>query len=129
MPLLKVAVLVVWLSNADGSIVAHASGLAVDVPACEQLAANKIADESGNPDLDGSTPKYWCWNASTKIDPREQKRQPGSTVTRGVTLIEVRAVVSAAAGQVRGSPKVVVARGVVRRRATSRTHDANDHSV
>jgi hypothetical protein len=78
MPMFKVAVMVVWLSNADGSIVAHASGLAVDVPACERLAAQKIADESGNPDLDGSTPKYSCWNTSTKIHPREQKPLSGS---------------------------------------------------
>jgi hypothetical protein len=48
MPLFKVAVMVVLLSNADGSIVAHASGIAVDMPACERLAAKKIADESGN---------------------------------------------------------------------------------
>jgi hypothetical protein len=67
MPLFKVAVTVVLLSNADGSIVAHASGIAVDMPACERLAAKKIADESGNPDLDDSTPKFSCWNTSTKI--------------------------------------------------------------
>jgi hypothetical protein len=78
MPLFKVAVTVVWLSNADGSIVAHASGIAVDMPACERLAAKKIADESGNPDLDDSTPKFSCWNTSTKIQPRGQKRAPGS---------------------------------------------------
>ena len=73
MPMLKVAVMIVWLNNADGSIVAHASGIAVDVPACEQLAAQKIAEESGNPDLGGSTPKFSCWNTSEKIHPRQQK--------------------------------------------------------
>jgi hypothetical protein len=78
MPLFKVAVMVVWLSNADGSIVAHASGIAVDMPACERLAAKKIADESGNPDLDDSTPKFSCWNRSTKNQSRGQKRAPGS---------------------------------------------------
>jgi hypothetical protein len=87
MPIIfKVAVMVVWLSNADGSIVAHASGIAVDVPACERLAAQRIADESGNPDLDDSTPKLSCWNASKnksknkskRIHPRQQKAVPGS---------------------------------------------------
>jgi hypothetical protein len=48
------------------------------MPACERLAAKKIADESGNPDLDDSTPKFSCWNTSTKIQPRGQKRAPGS---------------------------------------------------
>jgi hypothetical protein len=78
MPMFKVAVLVVWLSNADGSIVAHASGIAVDVPACERLAAHKIAAESGNPDLDHSTPQFSCWNTSKRIHPRQQKAVPGS---------------------------------------------------
>jgi len=82
MLMFKVVVMIVWLSNADGSIVAHASGIAVDVPACEQLAAEKIAEESGNPDFDGSTPKFSCWNASTskskKIHPRQQKPVRGS---------------------------------------------------
>jgi hypothetical protein len=78
MPMFKVAVMVVWLSNADGSIVAHASGLAVDVPACERVAAQKIAEESGNPDLDDSTPKFSCWITSKRIDPRQQTPVPGS---------------------------------------------------
>jgi len=78
MLMFKVAVMVVWLSNADGSIVAHASGIAVDVPACERLAARKIAEESGNPDLDDSTPKFSCWNTSNRIHPRQQKLVPGS---------------------------------------------------
>jgi len=78
MPLFKVAVMVVWLSNTDGSIVAHASGIAVDVPACKRLAAERIADESGNPRLDGSTPKVSCWNTSPKIHQRAQKSVPGS---------------------------------------------------
>jgi hypothetical protein len=77
MPLFKVVLLVVWLSNANGSIVAHASGVAVDVPACERLAAEKIADESGNPDLGGSTATFSCWNTSTKTHAREQL-VPGS---------------------------------------------------
>jgi hypothetical protein len=80
MPMFKVAVMVVWLSNADGSIVAQASGIAVDVPACERLAAQTIAEESGNPDLDDSTPKFSCWNASKskRIHPRQQKPVRGS---------------------------------------------------
>jgi hypothetical protein len=78
MPILKVAVMVVWLSNADGSIVAHASGVAVDVPACERLAAEKIAEESGNPDFDGSTAKFSCWNTTKGIHPRQQKPVHGS---------------------------------------------------
>jgi hypothetical protein len=78
MPMLKVAVMVVWLSNADGSIVAHASGIAVDVPACERLAAQRIAEESGNPDLDGSTAKFSCWNTSKRIHPRQQTPVRGS---------------------------------------------------
>jgi hypothetical protein len=78
MPMLKVAVMIVWLNNADGSIVAHASGIAVDVPACERLAAQKIAEESGNPDLDGSTPKISCWNTSKRTHPRQQKPGRGS---------------------------------------------------
>jgi hypothetical protein len=77
-PLLKVVVMVVWLSNSDGSIVAQASGVAVDVPACERLAARKIAEESGNPDLDGSTPQFSCWFTSTKIDPPERGPLSGS---------------------------------------------------
>jgi hypothetical protein len=77
MPLFKVALLVVWLSNANGSIVAHASGVAVDVPACERLAVKKIADESGNPDLGGSTATFSCWNTSNKTHAREQL-VPGS---------------------------------------------------
>jgi hypothetical protein len=78
MPMLKVAVMIVWLNNADGSIVAHASGIAVDVPACEQLAAQKIAEESGNPDLGDSTAKFSCWNTSKKVHPRQQKPVRGS---------------------------------------------------
>ena len=77
MPLFKVVLMVVWLSNANGSIVAQVSGVAVDVPTCERLAAEKIADESGNPDLGGSTATFWCWNTSTKIQAREQL-VPGS---------------------------------------------------
>jgi hypothetical protein len=77
MPQFKVVLMIVWLSNANGSIVGQASGVAVDVPACERLAAEKIADESGNPDLDGSTATYSCWNTSTKIQAREQL-VPGS---------------------------------------------------
>jgi hypothetical protein len=77
MPLFKVVLMVVWLSNANGSIVARASGVAVDVPACERLAAEKIAEESGNPDLDGSTATFSCWNTGTKIQAREQLA-PGS---------------------------------------------------
>jgi len=77
MSLFKVVLMVVWLSNANGSIVAHASGVAVDVPTCERLAAEKIADESGNPDLGGSTATFSCWNTGTKIQAREQ-RVPGS---------------------------------------------------
>jgi len=78
MPLFKIAVMVVWLSNSDGSIVAHASGIAVDVPACERLAAQKIADESANPDLVGATPRVSCWNTSPRAHLREQKAAPGS---------------------------------------------------
>jgi hypothetical protein len=78
MPMFKVAVMVVWLSNADGSIVAHASGIAVDVPACEQLAARKIAEESGNPDFDNATPKFSCWNTGKRIHQRQQKAARGS---------------------------------------------------
>jgi len=78
MLMFKVVVMIVWLSNADGSIVAHASGIAVDVPACEQLAAQKIAEESGDPHLDGSTPKFSCWNTSKRIHPRQQKPVRGS---------------------------------------------------
>ena len=78
MPLLKIVVTVVWLSNADGSIVAHASGAAVDVPACERLAVQKIADESGNPDLGDSTPMFSCWDTSTTMHSQTQKRAPGS---------------------------------------------------
>jgi hypothetical protein len=78
MPMFKVAVMIVWLSNADGTIVAHASGIAVDVPACERLAAQKIAEESGNPDFDDSTPKFSCWNTSKRIHPRQQKPVRGS---------------------------------------------------
>jgi hypothetical protein len=78
MPIFKVAVLIVWLSNADGSIVAHASGIAVDVPTCERLAAEKIAAESGNPDLDNSTPKVSCWNAGERLRAGQQKLAPGS---------------------------------------------------
>jgi hypothetical protein len=77
MPKFKIIVMIVWLSNADGSIVAHASGIAVDVPACERLAAQEIAEESGNPDLENSTPKFSCWNTS-KNHPRQQKPAPGS---------------------------------------------------
>ena len=77
MPLFKVVLMVVWLSNANGSIVAQVSGVAVDVPTCERLAAEKIAAESGNPDLGGSTATFWCWNTSTKIQAREQL-VPGS---------------------------------------------------
>ena len=78
MPIFKVADMVVWLSNADGSIVAHTSGIAVDVPACERLAAEKIADESGNPDLAGSTAHFSCWNPSTGTDARAHKAAPGT---------------------------------------------------
>jgi len=77
MPLFKVVLMVVWLSNANGAIVAQASGVAVDVPACERLAAEKIAEESGNPDLGGSTATFSCWNTSTKIQARGQL-MPGS---------------------------------------------------
>ena len=68
----KVILVVVWLGDADGSIVAHASGIAVDVPACERLAATEIANQSDNPDLGDSTPKFSCWITSTKIHPPEQ---------------------------------------------------------
>jgi hypothetical protein len=77
MPMFKVAVMVVWLSNADGSIVAHASGIAVDMPACNRVAAEKIAEESGNPDLAGSTAHFSCWSTSTKIHARAHKPAPG----------------------------------------------------
>lgn len=77
MPLFKVVLMVVWLSNANGSIVAQASGVAVDVPACERLAAEKIADESGNPDLGGSTATFSCWNTSNKLQAQGQL-VPGS---------------------------------------------------
>jgi len=77
MPLFKVVLMIVWLSNANGSIVAQASGVAVDVSACERLAAEKIADESGNPDLGGSTATFSCWNTSAQIQAREQV-VPGS---------------------------------------------------
>jgi len=77
MPLFKVVLMVVWLSNANGSIVAQASGVAVDVPACERLAAETIAEESGEPDLGGSTATFSCWNTSTKIQAGEQP-VPGS---------------------------------------------------
>jgi hypothetical protein len=77
MPLFKVVLMIVWLSNANGSIVAQASGVAVDVPACERLAVEKIAYESGNPDLGGSTATFSCWNTSTRIQAREQV-VPGS---------------------------------------------------
>jgi hypothetical protein len=51
-----------------------------DVPACERLAAQTIAEESGNPDLGDSTPKFSCWNASKskRIHPRQQKPVRGS---------------------------------------------------
>jgi hypothetical protein len=78
MPIFKVAVLVVWLSNADGSIVAHASGIAVDVPACERLAAKEIAEQSGNPDLGDATATFSCWSAGKRIHQRQQKPAPGS---------------------------------------------------
>jgi hypothetical protein len=78
MSIFKVAVMVVWLSNADGSIVAYASGIAFDVPACKRLAAQKIAEESGNPEFDGSTPKFSCWNMSKGIHPRQQKPVRGA---------------------------------------------------
>lgn len=78
MPIFKIAVMIVWLSNADGSIVAHASGIAVDVPTCERLAATKIAEESGNPDLDNSTPKVSCWNTGGALRTGQQKPAPGS---------------------------------------------------
>ena len=77
MPQFKVVLMIVWLSNANGSIVAQASGVAVDMPACERLAAEKIADESGNPDLGGSRAMFSCWNTSTRIQAREQV-VPGS---------------------------------------------------
>jgi hypothetical protein len=77
MPQFKVVLMIVWLSNANGSIVAEASGVATDVPACERLAAEKIADESGNPDLGGSTATFSCWNTSSRIQAREQL-VPGS---------------------------------------------------
>lgn len=77
MPLFKVVLMVVWLSNANGSIVAQASGVAVDVPACERLATEKIAAESGNPDLGGSTATFSCWNPSTKSQAQGQL-VPGS---------------------------------------------------
>ena len=72
MPAFKVALMVVWLSNADGSIVAQLSGVTVDVPTCEQLAEEKIAAEASNPDLGGSTATFSCWNTSTKIHAQEQ---------------------------------------------------------
>jgi hypothetical protein len=78
MPIFKVAVMVVWLSNADGSIVAHASGIAVDVPACERLAAKTIAEESGNPELGDSTATVSCWNTDKRIHQGQQKPAPGS---------------------------------------------------
>jgi hypothetical protein len=78
MPIFKVAVMIVWLSNADGSIVAHASGIAVDVPTCERLAAEKIAAESSNPDLDNSTPKVSCWNTGKRLRAVQQKPAPGA---------------------------------------------------
>jgi hypothetical protein len=78
MPMFKVAVMVVWLSNTDGSIVAHTSGAAVDVSACQRLAAEIIADESSNPNLEGSTAKFSCWTTSTKVQPQKQKPTPGS---------------------------------------------------
>jgi hypothetical protein len=78
MPLFKVAVLIVWLSNADGSIVAHASGIAVDVPTCERLAAEKIAAESSNHDLDNSTPRVSCWNTGEMLRAVPRKPAPGS---------------------------------------------------
>jgi len=78
MPIFKVALMIVWLSNADGSIVAHASGIAVDMPTCERLAAEKIAEESGNPDLDNSTPEVSCWNTGKRLRVGQQKPAPGS---------------------------------------------------
>ena len=78
MPSLKIALMVVWLSNTDGSIVAQAAGVAVDVATCQQLAAKKIADESGNPDLTGSTARFSCWNTSTKTHHRQHDSVPGS---------------------------------------------------
>jgi hypothetical protein len=48
------------------------------VPACEQLAARKIAEESGNPDFDNATPKFSCWNTGKRIHPRQQKPVRGS---------------------------------------------------
>jgi hypothetical protein len=76
-PLLKVAVIIVWLSNADGSIVAEASGVSVDLPTCKRLAAEKIAEESGNPDLVGSTAHFSCWNTRSNVDGGEHRSAPG----------------------------------------------------
>jgi hypothetical protein len=78
MPIFKVVVMIVWLSNTDGSIVAQASGVAVDVPACERVAAETIAGESGNPDLDNSTPKISCWNTGERLRAGQQDGAPGS---------------------------------------------------
>lgn len=78
MPVFKIAVMIVWLSNADGSIVAHSSGVAVDVPTCQRLAAEKIAEEAGNPELDNSTAKVSCWNTGEKLRATQHKPAPGS---------------------------------------------------
>ena len=78
MPIFKVAVMIVWLSNADGSIVAHASGIAVDVPTCQRLAAERIAAESGNPELADSTAKVSCWNTGREVPAARQRQVPGS---------------------------------------------------
>ena len=74
MPMFKVAVMIVWLSNADGSIVAHSSGIAVDV----RVAAEKIAEESGNPGLAGSTAHFSCWNTRSRIRAAERKPARGA---------------------------------------------------
>jgi len=80
MPLFKVVLMVVWLSNANGSIVRRrfqASQLTAQL--VNVWPPRKIADESANPDLGGSTATFWCWNTSTKIQAREQL-VPGSVV-------------------------------------------------
>lgn len=78
MPQFKIVVMLVWLSNVDGSIVGQASGIAVDLPSCQRVAIQKIAAESANPDLVGSTPKFSCWNTNAELSPQARNSAPGS---------------------------------------------------
>jgi hypothetical protein len=62
--ILPIFVAIVWL-NAQGHIVARASGAAPSTEVCAQLAEKKIADDTDRPEVKGLTPKFQCWDTRT----------------------------------------------------------------